>query len=58
LSSQLSTWAARFEGLPEKMRVTATVRIGEYGEREPIADNTTETGRAENRRVVLRILAP
>jgi OOP family OmpA-OmpF porin len=38
--------------------VTNVLTARGYGEREPIADDTTEAGRSENRRVVLRILAP
>lgn len=29
-----------------------------YGDKEPIADNTTATGRAQNRRVALKLLSP
>ena len=38
--------------------VTNMLTVRGYGEREPVADNGTEPGRAENRRVVLRILLP
>ena len=38
--------------------VTNVLTARGYGEREPIADNGTETGRAENRRVVLKVLSP
>ena len=38
--------------------VTNVLTARGYGEREPIADNGTETGRAENRRVVLKVLLP
>jgi outer membrane protein OmpA-like peptidoglycan-associated protein len=36
--------------------VTNSLSARGYGEREPIADNTTDTGRLANRRVVLKIL--
>jgi OOP family OmpA-OmpF porin len=36
--------------------VTNTVTSRGYGERQPIASNTTEDGRQQNRRVVLRVL--
>ena len=38
--------------------VTNMLTARGYGEREPIADNGTEAGRAENRRVVLKVLSP
>ncbi|MCS7001538.1 MAG: OmpA family protein [Dehalococcoidia bacterium] len=36
--------------------VTNTLRARGYGERQPVASNRDEAGRAQNRRVVLRIL--
>lgn len=36
---------------------TNTLTVRGYGEREPTADNSTAAGRAQNRRVVLRILS-
>jgi OOP family OmpA-OmpF porin len=42
--------------VPVERGVTNTLTARGYGERDPIADNGTEQGRALNRRVVLRIL--
>jgi peptidoglycan-associated lipoprotein len=33
------------------------INVISYGEDKPIAPNTTRTGRAQNRRVVVRILS-
>jgi OmpA-OmpF porin, OOP family len=38
--------------------VTNALAVRGYGEREPVADNGTEAGRSQNRRVVLLILSP
>jgi peptidoglycan-associated lipoprotein len=34
-----------------------TINVISYGEDKPVAPNTTRTGRAQNRRVVVRILS-